>query len=172
MRVVSLVPSVTETLLAWGVDVVACTRFCEKPQLRHVGGTKDPDIEAIVDRVGMQRAKELWMLSREGVDYIRRAIADTGSYVHGRRSGLWRSYYDNGTEREESSWVDGVQQGLLRQWDTEGHLLREAQMRGILEGAGEAEIGKDAVTHELVDGAVLLIDRLDHKLEMLRDVLQ
>ena len=48
MRVVSLVPSVTETLLAWGVDVVACTRFCEQPDLRHVGGTKDPDVDAIV----------------------------------------------------------------------------------------------------------------------------
>lgn len=48
MRVISLVPSVTETLLAWGVEVVACTRFCEQPDLRHVGGTKDPDLEAIV----------------------------------------------------------------------------------------------------------------------------
>ncbi|MGD9704781.1 MAG: helical backbone metal receptor [Acidimicrobiia bacterium] len=47
MRIVSLVPSVTETLLAWGVDVVACTRFCEQPDLPHVGGTKDPDIAAI-----------------------------------------------------------------------------------------------------------------------------
>lgn len=48
-RVVSLVPSVTETLLAWGVTPVACTRFCEQPGLRHVGGTKNPDVPAIVD---------------------------------------------------------------------------------------------------------------------------
>jgi ABC-type Fe3+-hydroxamate transport system substrate-binding protein len=48
-RVVSLVPSITETLLAWGVTPVACTRFCEQPELRHVGGTKDPDVPAIVD---------------------------------------------------------------------------------------------------------------------------
>jgi hypothetical protein len=48
MRVISLVPSVTESLLAWGVEPVACTRFCEQPGLRHVGGTKDPDIGAIV----------------------------------------------------------------------------------------------------------------------------
>ena len=47
-RVVSLVPSVTETLLAWGLTPVACTRFCEQPSLPHVGGTKDPDIDAIV----------------------------------------------------------------------------------------------------------------------------
>jgi ABC-type Fe3+-hydroxamate transport system substrate-binding protein len=49
LRVVSLVPSSTETLLALGADVVACTRFCEQPQLRHVGGTKNPDIDAIVE---------------------------------------------------------------------------------------------------------------------------
>lgn len=47
-RVVSLVPSVTETLLAWGVVPVACTRFCERPELPHVGGTKDPDVAAVV----------------------------------------------------------------------------------------------------------------------------
>jgi ABC-type Fe3+-hydroxamate transport system substrate-binding protein len=47
-RIVSLVPSTTETLLALGADVVACTRFCEQPQLIHVGGTKNPDIDAIV----------------------------------------------------------------------------------------------------------------------------
>jgi ABC-type Fe3+-hydroxamate transport system substrate-binding protein len=47
-RVVSLVPSVTETLLGWGVTPVACTRFCEQPDLPHVGGTKDPDVDAIV----------------------------------------------------------------------------------------------------------------------------
>jgi ABC-type Fe3+-hydroxamate transport system substrate-binding protein len=48
-RVVSLVPSVTETLLAWGIVPVACTRFCEQPQLHPVGGTKDPDVAAIAD---------------------------------------------------------------------------------------------------------------------------
>ena len=47
MRVVSLVPSVTETLLAWGVAPVACTRFCEQPSLPQVGGTKDPDLDAV-----------------------------------------------------------------------------------------------------------------------------
>jgi ABC-type Fe3+-hydroxamate transport system substrate-binding protein len=49
MRVVSLVPSVTETLTAWGVEPVACTKFCERPDLTHVGGTKNPDIAAIAE---------------------------------------------------------------------------------------------------------------------------
>jgi ABC-type Fe3+-hydroxamate transport system substrate-binding protein len=47
-RVVSLVPSATETLRAWGVDPVAVTRFCEQPDLPTVGGTKDPDIDAVI----------------------------------------------------------------------------------------------------------------------------
>ena len=48
MRVVSLVPSATETLLAWGIVPIGVTRFCEQPSLPQVGGTKDPDISAIV----------------------------------------------------------------------------------------------------------------------------
>ncbi|MDE3044381.1 MAG: cobalamin-binding protein [Acidobacteriota bacterium] len=47
-RVVSLVPSFTETLSAWGVTPVACTRFCERPDLDHVGGTKNPDVARII----------------------------------------------------------------------------------------------------------------------------
>lgn len=49
MRVVSLVPSATESLLAWGVTPIAVTRFCEQPQLPAVGGTKDPDVAAVKD---------------------------------------------------------------------------------------------------------------------------
>lgn len=49
MRVVSLVPSATETLLDLGVVPVACTRFCEQPGIPTVGGTKNPDVAAIVD---------------------------------------------------------------------------------------------------------------------------
>lgn len=45
---VSLVPSVTETLLTWGVEPVAVTRFCEQPGYRTVGGTKNPDVAGIV----------------------------------------------------------------------------------------------------------------------------
>ena len=48
MRIVSLVPSMTETLLAWGINPAACTRFCEQPSLPQVGGTKNPDVAAIV----------------------------------------------------------------------------------------------------------------------------
>ncbi|MGE3260206.1 MAG: helical backbone metal receptor [Bacteriovoracia bacterium] len=45
MRVVSLVPSWTETLIECGVDVVGRTRFCVHPPnyIKIVGGTKDLD---------------------------------------------------------------------------------------------------------------------------------
>ena len=48
VRAISLVPSITESMLALGVTPLACTRFCEQPAFTHVGGTKDPDIDAIV----------------------------------------------------------------------------------------------------------------------------
>ena len=48
VSVVSLVPSITETLLAWEVRPVAVTRFCPGEGIAHVGGTKNPDIQAII----------------------------------------------------------------------------------------------------------------------------
>lgn len=52
MRVVSLVPSLTETLLEAGADVVGRTRFCIHPKdkvqhIPRVGGTKDWNLEKI-----------------------------------------------------------------------------------------------------------------------------
>ncbi len=35
--------------MAWGVTPVAVTRFCEQPTLPAVGGTKDPDLAAIIE---------------------------------------------------------------------------------------------------------------------------
>jgi ABC-type Fe3+-hydroxamate transport system substrate-binding protein len=35
-------------LLAWSIRPVGVTRFCEQPELHAVGGTKDPDVAAIV----------------------------------------------------------------------------------------------------------------------------
>lgn len=51
MRVVSLVPSWTETLLECGVNVVGRTRFCIHPQnnLPIVGGTKNLDLAKLAE---------------------------------------------------------------------------------------------------------------------------
>jgi len=53
-RIVSLVPSTTESVCAFGADdrLVACTRYCTEPDaalraLPRIGGTKNPDREAI-----------------------------------------------------------------------------------------------------------------------------
>lgn len=59
-RVVSLVPSITETLLSWGIAPVAVTRFCDAPGTQEVGGTKNPHIEAIA---GLQ--PDLVIMDRE-----------------------------------------------------------------------------------------------------------
>jgi len=48
VRVVSLVPSATETVLDLDVRPVACTRFCDQPGIPTVGGTKDPDVAAVI----------------------------------------------------------------------------------------------------------------------------
>jgi hypothetical protein len=76
VRVVSLVPSVTETLLAWGVEPVACTRFCEQPSLCHVGGTKDPDVAAIVDLAPDVVVMDEEENRREDADELRAAGLD------------------------------------------------------------------------------------------------
>jgi ABC-type Fe3+-hydroxamate transport system substrate-binding protein len=47
VKIVSLVPSATETLLAFGITPIACTRFCEQPGIPTVGGTKDPEVAQI-----------------------------------------------------------------------------------------------------------------------------
>src|SRR5712692_7626975 len=55
-RIVSLCPSITETLVAIGGlrRLVAATRYCVRPKgmlwrLPRIGGTKDPDVARILD---------------------------------------------------------------------------------------------------------------------------
>lgn len=60
VSVISLVPSVTETVISWGIRPVAITRFCEQDGYETVGGTKNPDIDRIE-----QLAPDLVLLDRE-----------------------------------------------------------------------------------------------------------
>jgi hypothetical protein len=76
MRVVSLVPSWTETLLDCGVNVVGRTRFCVHPESRvqsipTIGGTKDLDRERLEalepDLLVLDKEENLpWMAERPG----------------------------------------------------------------------------------------------------------
>jgi len=87
MRFVSLVPSSTETLLDLGADVVACTRFCEQPDIAHIGGTKNPDIAAIValapDLVVLDqeenRSEDADALAAAGIELFVSDVTDLGS---------------------------------------------------------------------------------------------
>jgi len=64
----------------WSVAVLEAGKVAGGASGRN-GGFVSPGfaerIDAIVDRVGLPRAKELWALSEAGVEYIRRAIAET-----------------------------------------------------------------------------------------------
>jgi ABC-type Fe3+-hydroxamate transport system substrate-binding protein len=77
-RVVSLVPSASETLVALGVVPVACTRFCELPVVATVGGTKTPDLAAITalrpDLVVVNDEENRWQDAT--------ALIDAGLSVH------------------------------------------------------------------------------------------
>ena len=90
-RVVSLVPSASETLLAFGVPPVACTRFCEQPGIPTVGGTKNPDVAAIValapDLVVVNDEENRWEDAT--------ALLDAGLAVHSMSP---RSVHDVGAE--------------------------------------------------------------------------
>jgi ABC-type Fe3+-hydroxamate transport system substrate-binding protein len=77
-RVVSLVPSVTETLLAWGVTPVGVTRFCEAPGVTAVGGTKNPDVAAI----GRLHPDLVVMDKEENRSEDADALRDRGIVVH------------------------------------------------------------------------------------------
>ena len=48
-RVVSLLPSMTESLLSWGVTPVGVTQWCPPCDATIVRGTKNPDLDAIID---------------------------------------------------------------------------------------------------------------------------
>src|SRR2546423_6132877 len=63
----------------WSVAVLEAQRIAWNASGRNAGFVAPgfaERIEAIVDRVGLARAKTLWTLSAEGVEYVRTAIRD------------------------------------------------------------------------------------------------
>src|SRR5438874_2798432 len=63
----------------WSVAVLEAQRIAWNASGRNAGFVAPgfaERIEAIVDRVGLARAKTLWALSAEGVEYVRTAIRD------------------------------------------------------------------------------------------------
>src|SRR5512132_1408544 len=99
VRIVSLCPSITETIVALGglKRLVAATRYCVRPQgllwgLPRIGGTKDPDLPRILDlrpdlvfaNEEENRLEDVEALRAEGIDVdvsFPRRVADVPAAV-------------------------------------------------------------------------------------------
>jgi len=96
LRVVSLCPSLSETLVELGVTPVGVTRYCNRPRealrkVPKVGGTKNPDLDRIrilspdlvVANAEENRAEDLAVLRREYPLHVTmpRTVADVPGIV-------------------------------------------------------------------------------------------
>lgn len=117
MRVVSLVPSVTETLLALGVTPIACTRFCEQPDLPHVGGTKDPRLaeiaalspDLVVVNDEENRIEDVDGLRRLGLvlhEMSPRSVADVGPAVAALAGAVGAAVPEPFGAGDREAWVE------------------------------------------------------------------
>jgi ABC-type Fe3+-hydroxamate transport system substrate-binding protein len=162
--VVSLVPSITETLLAWGIQPAAVTRFCEAPGIPTVGGTKNPDVETIIamgpDLVVMDaeenRIEDAGALQAAGVR-VHATHVRSFDQVEPTMAELWAAVGGEGRHPtsgprpagrpsvrpasvERSAWVPIWR----RPWMSLGagtygsSLLSEAGIMNVLDGSGDA----------------------------------
>lgn len=68
-------------LRGWSVAVLEAGRVARAASGRNTGFVLPgfgSHIDDVVERVGLDHAKQLWALSEQGLDYVRRTIADTG----------------------------------------------------------------------------------------------
>ncbi len=64
----------------WSVAVLEANRIAWAASGRNTGFVMPgfaEDFDGMIERVGLDHAKQLWALSRQGVDYVRRTIVDT-----------------------------------------------------------------------------------------------
>lgn len=123
-RIVSLVPSTTETLFALGAGhrVVGCTRYCEEPAealrgLPRVGGTKNPDLAAIaalqpdlvVVNTEENRGEDIgWLRERLRVhESMPRTVVEAGAVVRELGTLL-------GRDEEASAMLLAIEAEILR----------------------------------------------------------
>ena len=65
----------------WSVAVLEGGRVARAASGRNTGFVLpgfSEDIESMVERIGLDHTKQLWALSEQGIDYVRRAVAETG----------------------------------------------------------------------------------------------
>jgi glycine/D-amino acid oxidase-like deaminating enzyme len=86
----------------WSVAVLEANRMAWAASGRNTGFVLpgfSEDVESMVERLGLDHAKQLWALSEAGVDYVRRAIDETGMAGVSRMDGwLDVSKTDNDVE--------------------------------------------------------------------------
>src|SRR5215831_7022943 len=107
----------------WSVAVLEAHRLAHAASGRNTGFVLpgfSEHIERMIERIGLDQTKELWGLSEQGVDYVRRAIVDTAMPGADPVSGwLHVSKTDNadeiGKQVERLRWI-GVS---VEAWPTE-----------------------------------------------------
>src|SRR3989304_2241281 len=65
----------------WSVAVLEANRVAWAASGRNTGFVLpgfSEKLDDMVERIGLDHTKQLWALSEQGVDYVRRAIAETG----------------------------------------------------------------------------------------------
>ena len=130
-RVVSLCPSITETLVAIGglPRLAAATRYCVRPKgllwgLPRIGGTKDPDISRILDlkpdlvfaNQEENRIEDVRALEQAGVEVdvtFSKTVSDVPASIR-----QWGSRLGSGSEAEAenlSRSIEKAHESLLRE---------------------------------------------------------
>jgi len=85
----------------WSVAVLEASRIARAASGRGMGFVMPgfaEDIDPMVERIGLDHAKQLWALSQRGVDYVRSAIAETAmpgvepadGWLHVSKTDNWR----------------------------------------------------------------------------------
>jgi gamma-glutamylputrescine oxidase len=113
----------------WSVAVLEADRVAASASGRN-GGMVLPGFaehpESIVERVGLDRAKALWALSLDGVDYVRDAIEESRMPGVDPVDGWLYVQRAEGMERAEHA------AGLLRTFETEVEIWDIDQVRDVL----------------------------------------
>ena len=65
----------------WSVAVLEASRVASAASGRNTGFVLPgfhEDVESMIERIGLDHTKQLWALSEQGLDYVRRTISETG----------------------------------------------------------------------------------------------
>jgi hypothetical protein len=57
-------------------------------------------------------------------------IIEEGRYVHGKKSGLWNTYYPEGNKKEETTFMNGKPHGPAVKYYANGHLQEKRNWNG------------------------------------------